>query len=88
MTDFAAFEIDLNDIKQGELEEAINQYNSTYNASFKLKPVSGKLSLVNGEDSTEDVFATGSLREIAFFWEGMICGQLLGSPEHDLADGV
>lgn len=65
-------------ITQEEFEDALDEYNSRYATDFELTKNGSSFSLTEGDDKTEEAYATGTLREVAFFWEGYIEGAIDG----------
>ncbi len=77
------FEIDLDNVTLEKLKAAVSGYSTAYNASFTVQQTGSGYQLIHGEEDTKDVYCTGTLREVAYFWEGYVSGELSGLPDGD-----
>lgn len=71
------FDIDLTNVTEEIFTDTLNDYNSGNVTFFRLQQNPTDFSLVSG-DTDPDFYATGSLRELAFFWNGLMSGIALG----------
>jgi len=70
----ADFELDLNNVSEDSFRTALANYNGKHSVEFALTGSNGTYNLAVGSDS----FCSGSLDQVAHYWEGFVSGQMEG----------